>query len=458
MQITKKDILWNYAATFLKIASGVLLLPLILRKMPSEMVGIWSVFMTITAFASILDFGFSTSFARNVTYVFSGVNELKTNGYQIVDIENKKIDYGLLKGLINAMKWFYSRISVLLFLFLTTFGTYYINYLLTNYKGNHYEVLTAWFLLCIITTYNIYTLYYDSLLQGKGLITKSKQIIIIGQALYLLLAMVLILIGYGIISIVFAQVLSVIIIRVLSYKIFYTNELKLKLKSVVGYSRKEILKSIYPNAVKIGLTSLGGFLVQKSSIIIGSLYVSLSDLATYGISSQLIMIIGGLASIYISTYQPKIAHLRIVQNKDEIKNLYLKGQLFLFATYFISGVVLLFCGSWALELIKSQTKIMTSMLLLVALIISFLENNHAIAGAILLSNNEVPFFKASLFAGGITILLLLIMFHFFEMHLWAMILAPGIAHLYNNWKWPYEVFKQLDISVKDFKITYNFNK
>jgi O-antigen/teichoic acid export membrane protein len=127
------------------------------------------------------------------------------------------------------------------------------------------------------------------------------------------------------------------------------------------------------------------------------LYLSLSDIASYGISMQLITIIGGLASIYISTYQPRIAHLRILQNKDEIKNIYIKGQIFLFSTYLIGGAVLLFCGSWALVLIKSQTKIMTTMLLLVALIISFLENNHATAGAILLSNNEVPFFKASLF-------------------------------------------------------------
>jgi O-antigen/teichoic acid export membrane protein len=67
IQIGRKDIFWNYSATFLRIASSVLLLPLILRMMSSEMVGIWAIFMAITAFVGLLDFGFNPSFARNVT-------------------------------------------------------------------------------------------------------------------------------------------------------------------------------------------------------------------------------------------------------------------------------------------------------------------------------------------------------------------------------------------------------
>jgi len=81
MEIGKKDIYWNYTATFLKIAAAVLLMPLILKRLPSEEIGIWSVFMTVTAFSNLLDFGFNPSFTRNVSYIFSGVTNLKTTGY-----------------------------------------------------------------------------------------------------------------------------------------------------------------------------------------------------------------------------------------------------------------------------------------------------------------------------------------------------------------------------------------
>ncbi|MDR2840450.1 MAG: polysaccharide biosynthesis protein, partial [Paludibacter sp.] len=103
MEINRKDVLWNYVATFLQIGAGIILFPLILRAFPQETVAIWTIFTTIVALTSLLDFGFNPSFARNVSYVMSGVTELKTTGFQIVENNNGKIDYSLFKGLIKAM-------------------------------------------------------------------------------------------------------------------------------------------------------------------------------------------------------------------------------------------------------------------------------------------------------------------------------------------------------------------
>lgn len=261
MKITKTDVYWNYGATFLKLASSVLLFPLILKMMPSEMVGIWTIFMTITAFAGLLDFGFNPSFARNVTYIFSGVKILKTKGFENLDEDYLNVDYGLLKGVISAMRWFYSCMAIVVFCLLSTLGTYYINTLLEKYNGNHREVFISWSILCIICTYNIITLYYESLLQGKGLVKRSKQIIIIGQIVYLIIATILILEGNGLIAIVSAQASSVIIVRWLSYRSFFTLEIRQKLRTALIWPKLDILKAVAPNAVKIGLTSVGSFMV-----------------------------------------------------------------------------------------------------------------------------------------------------------------------------------------------------
>jgi O-antigen/teichoic acid export membrane protein len=451
MQIDKKDVFWNYGATFLKIASGTLLLPFILRMMPAEMIGIWAVFMTITAFTILLDFGFSSSFTRNVTYIFSGVKSLKIQGFETVLGERQNIDYGLLKGVIIAMRWFYLRIAISLFVFLVTFGTWYVYTLLQNYKGDPKEVYVAWIVLCLINTYNLYSLYYDSLLQGKGLIKRSKQIVIIGQTVYLGIAAILTLAGFGLIAIVAAQASSVIIIRLMSYYSFFTHDLQQKLNEVVSRHKKEILKAITPNALKIGVTSLGGFMALRSAIIIGSFYLPLEEIASYGITMQLIGVIAGLAGIYTATYQPKIAQLRVENNNAAIKELYLKGQVVLLFTFFSGGMVLLFFGDWGLNLIGSQTKLIPTTLIFIAIVASLLENNHAIAGGILLTKNEVPFFKAAILSGGVTVLLLLLLFYFTNMGLWGMIIAPAIAQgMYQNWKWPLVVFKELGIANGDF--------
>jgi hypothetical protein len=123
----------------------------------------------------------------------------------------------------------------------------------------------------------------------------------------------------------------------------------------------------------------------------------------------------------------------------------------LLGTFVVGGVALVFLGEWALDVIKSQTPLLSKPLILLALLISFLETNHANAGGILLTKNEVPFFKASLFSGTLTVILLLVFLNYTNLSVWSLILAPGLAHLFNNWKWPYEVYMQLQISKIDIK-------
>lgn len=455
MHITRSDVLWNYGATFLKIASSTLLFPLILRLMPSETVGIWTIFMTVTAFANLLDFGFGPSFTRNVTYVFSGVKNLKTAGFEIVETR-QEVDYGLLKGVISAMQWFYSRIAIVLFLFLVTVGTYYIHTLLGGFSGSKQEVYIAWILLCTISTYNLFTLYYDSLLLGVGLVKRSKQIVIVGQMAYLTVAAGLLIAKQGLIALVCAQAISVIVIRFLSHRSFFTGQLRKKLAEVTARKKEEVLQAITPNAVKIGLTTFGGFLVQRSSIVIGSLYLPLNEIASYGITMQLIAVIAGLAGIYTATYLPKISQLRVSQNNQAIKELYIKGQFALFYSFLAGGLGLFLLGNWGMQFIGSKTQLIPETMIMVAVLINFLESNHAMAGSILLSKNEVPFFKASIISGLATIVLLFSLYNLTNLGLWAMVLAPGIAQgVYQNWKWPTVVYHELKIGILDIKSAHS---
>ncbi|GHT10002.1 hypothetical protein AGMMS4956_00660 [Bacteroidia bacterium] len=452
INITRKDVIWNYAATFLQIGAGIILLPLILRFFPQETVAIWTIFSTIIALTSLLDFGFNPSFARNVSYVVSGVTELKTTGFQVVENSNGAIDYGLFKGLINAMKWFYARVAAILFIILATAGTYYIFTILQAYNNDHTEVYISWVILVAINSYSLYTMYYDSLMQGQGLIKRSKQIQIVGQSVYLLVAVVLILLHFNLIAIVSAQALSIIIRRVLSHYTIYTANFKQHLKNVLARSRKEILKPIYPNAVKVGLTGVGGFLVTRSSIVIGSLYLSLDDIASYGITIQIIGIIAAIAGVYFASYQPKIVQQRVQGGNATIKQLYLKSCLLLIATFAVCGAALLFFGDWVFHFIGSQTPLLSKAFIAAALVVYFLENNHAMAGGILLTKNEVPFFRASLVAGGVTLILLFGFLSFTHLGVWGLLLAQGIAQgCYQNWKWPYEVLKELKITKRDVR-------
>jgi len=425
------------------IGAGVILLPFILHKMPQETVGIWNIFQTITALVLLLDFGFRPTFARNISYIFSGVKTLQRNGVAHTTSE-AAVDYSLLKGTLLAMKRFYRWMALAVFALLATAGTAYFYYILQKYSGDRQDALIAWILLIAINCYNLYTFYYEALLTGKGYVKRAQQINMLGQAVYLALAIGLIYAGFGLTAIVASQLISTVIRRILTYRVFFTPELKANIQSVEPQEPKAILSAISPNAIKIGLTQLGGFMVNKSAILIGSAFLTLEQVACYGITIQVMDILARCATVFYQSYLPKLAQCRAENDLNGLKRYYILCTGSLLAVYAVGGVAWIFLGNWALDLIQSQTHFVPAAMLMVMLLISTLEHNHAVSAGFIMADNKIPFFIPSLVSGAATVALLWLFLSPLQMGIWGLILAPGIAQLaYQNWKWPSVVIKEL---------------
>ena len=441
--IGKREIIWSYAGTAFMIGAGVILLPFILHKMPQETVGIWNIFQTITALVLLLDFGFRPTFARNISYIFSGVKSLQRNGVAHTTSE-AAVDYSLLKGTLLAMKRFYRWMALAVFALLATAGTAYFYYILQKYSGDRQDALIAWILLIAINCYNLYTFYYEALLTGKGYVTRAQQINMLGQAVYLALAIGLIYAGFGLTAIVASQLISTVIRRILTYRVFFTPELKANIESVEPQEPKAILSAISPNAIKIGLTQLGGFMVNKSAILIGSAFLTLEQVACYGITIQVMDILARCATVFYQSYLPKLAQCRAENDLNGLKRYYILCTGSLLAVYAVGSVAWLFLGNWALDIIQSQTHFVPTAMLMVMLLISTLEHNHAVSAGFIMADNKIPFFIPSLVSGAATVVLLWVFLSPLHMGIWGLILAPGIAQLaYQNWKWPSVVIKEL---------------
>ncbi|MGB4776090.1 MAG: O-unit flippase-like protein [Daejeonella sp.] len=460
MRINKTDVIWNLGATLLRAASGIFMLPLVLYILSAEDVGLWTVFVTVGSFTLLLDFGFSMAFTQNVTYIFSGVKDLRSTGHELVK-ENKEIDYSLLKGLIIVMRRYYLIMALVLLLLLLTAGSFYIYSVLKNYNGNYNLALISWMLYIFLTVYQLYTLYYDALMQGRGLVKRLKQIIIISQVLEIAVVAISLIAGLGIFSMVMGKTVSVFINRILSHNAFFDKGLVQILKLQTAYSPKKLFKVISPNAIKIGITSAGAFMIQKSSFFIGSLFLTLPDLASYGITLQVLSLLAAVSNIYISTYLPEITFHRIKDDKQKIRKFYINGLLVIVSFYLAGPAFLLALGNPVLEIINSKTFFVARPVMILALLVSIIETNLGMAGTILHTKNEVPFFKASIFSGAAIFILMFLSFEFTDLGLYGMVLVPLIVDLaYQGWKWPLQVCREFEIGFSDFtdNIKYWFLK
>lgn len=118
IKIDRFDILWTYFSKFLRIGQSVILLPLILRFLPSDQISIWALFSSITALIAVFDLGFSNVFSRNVTQILSGSSYTLDKFKDNIESSNiRNISASDLMKTLTVMKRFYAYTSVVLFFF-----------------------------------------------------------------------------------------------------------------------------------------------------------------------------------------------------------------------------------------------------------------------------------------------------------------------------------------------------
>ena len=104
ININKKDVLWSYFSKFFNLASGLLILPLMLTMLSEDEVGMNYLMLTIGSLVTLLDFGFAPQFGRNISYLYSGAQELKKEGV-VIPKSKFKINYKLLATMICTAKY-----------------------------------------------------------------------------------------------------------------------------------------------------------------------------------------------------------------------------------------------------------------------------------------------------------------------------------------------------------------
>ena len=217
------------------------------------------------------------------------------------------------------------------------------------------------------------------------------------------------------------------------------------------FNHKYIAGIMTPNAIRIGITSIGSFFINKMVMFIGPTMLIAKDIASFTTTQQMINLIISFGGIWIGTYYPQINLYRVNNNQEGIKRLYLKSKLNMFLSFFICGLGLIFIVPELLEIIRSKTQLLPSLMILAFLVFAYLDANQGLASTILLTKNEVPFAKAVILSGLGTLVLLYLSLKYSNLGLWGMVLSAGIAQsLYQNWKWPLLMKKELNIKLKDY--------
>lgn len=449
IEISKKDILWSYVAKFFQVSSGVIILPLVLRLLTAEEIGMNYLMLTVGTLVALLDFGFAPQFGRNFTYVNSGAQRLLRTGVEYSS--NSQINYHLLSVLLKTAQVVYRRLSIFCVVVLLTLGSYYI-YNVTNRFCSVKHAFSIWIVFSSGTFFNIYFTYYNSLLSGSGKIAEENKAQIYSKITYLLISIILLLLHCGLYSIVIANFIAPFIQRWYCRRVYFTPELNKLLDYVIDTQEiKETFNIIWYNAKKLGVNFLGGYCISKSSMFIVGLYLSLHEVASFGLLLQLVGALSGVAQTMFNAYQPLFSNFRVTNQIIRFKKMTAFTIYIYWIIMILGGLAITFVLPNGLKIIHSNVCLPTSVIVILYIIAQILEGNHSMFATLIVTNNEVPFVKASLLAGFAIIVLTLVSLQLTSFGLLGVVVIPLIVQLsYSNWRWPLWVLNDLSMSNQEF--------
>lgn len=445
----KKDVLWGYLSQFLQYGAALLVLPLLLRKLSSAELGVWYVFMTISALVTMLDMGFTPTLARNVSYVMGGARRLLKDGLEVLDAPGT-VDYGLLKIVIKTARKIFMLIAIGAAVLLGTLGSWYIVYV-SHGQVDEQAVLISWAVFVVATVINLYYKYYTPLLQGRGLYAafyKSSALANIG---FIAVTAVLLQLDLGLIAVSIGFLVSALMGRWLSWRYFYDEAFKSQVQqaSEASVSSIEIFQTLWHNAWRLGLGVIGAFLILRANTLLSSIYLGLATTAAYALTLQVFSVLQGVSTVVFNVQQPTLARYRVTNQRQELVKTMELGLGCALGLFIFGALMLLWLGSSLIKWIGGQTEFLPVPLLVWIGLMMLLELSHSLAASVIVSGNQVPFVRPALLSGVAVISLSWIGLKYGGFGVAWLIGSQFIVQLaYNNWKWPWLVYQDLYFAEK----------
>src|ERR1041384_5062020 len=116
-RVFNSAVAWSWLFNFFRLASGLILLPLVLKKFTTADLGMYYVLLSLSALVPLVDFGFGPTIGRFVGYAMGGATSFQTHGLAKQG-DYASPNYALLWQLLFSSRALYRLLVLVLLLVL----------------------------------------------------------------------------------------------------------------------------------------------------------------------------------------------------------------------------------------------------------------------------------------------------------------------------------------------------
>ena len=425
-RLFKSPVFWTGLVTLLRTGGFFLVLPLVLRKIPSEELGMWYVFLGIAQFSGIVELGFAPNISRFASYFMGGALSPRSIGIDHATEENIGPNLAGLKGLAEMSMNLYPKLGASMG-FIMTFGGGFWLYHKFGTAFWSWHVAPAFFLFAAGMTLNMYGYFWMNMLFGVDRVRQGQQIFALGLVLNYLFCVTGLLLGAGLYALAMGQIALALVPRWIAQRIVRRDFLQ-----VSPASQKIAWRDLWPMTWRSGLCTFGSYLSLPAMTLLCAQLTGLADTARFGLSLQLALMLHALSATWMSVLWPRLGSMRARRQFSEMKKLIFNRLTLSLGTYFFGAVAAWLLAPEALHLFRSKTDFLPAIPLAALLIVVGVDLIVGLFSAILLTGNRVPQLGAALLNGFLTLMFALIFSRFWG--ILGIVVAPACAQLsFNLW-------------------------
>ena len=444
VDVNKRDIIWSYLSVITSFAASVITLPIIIYFLDGDILGLWYVFAAIGSITILFDFGFTVTFARNITYCWSGAKRLSKQG--VSEEVSSETDFVMMRDILFTCKRIYLVIASIALVLLSTVGSLYIIHISKAIPG--YTHIFAWLIYALAAFLNLYYNYFDSFLRGVGAVQRANQNRVYARVAQLIVMVVLLSLGSGILGLSIAYLVFGVVFRILGKSSFYNYQgIGEKLKTIQEPIRKHVIKdtfnTIWFNAWRDGVVSLSAYLSGQATVLLCSLYLSLTETGIYSIGMQIASVVLMLSSTLYVTYQPSLQSNLVQGNYTEVRRIMNLIKRVYILSFALGVLLVVTIGLPILRFIKPD--VIIGVPVLMGLFLGqFMLGYRDCFTSYFSCTNRLIYMPAFIISSIACVLLAIVLMGIFKMGMWGLVIAQVVSQgAFNVWYWPAKAKKEL---------------